>query len=436
MLGLAFMNVEGDSLEYVRQKLRAAGWDEADIDAYALAASLLAAAPSLADPAAITLSQDEEVESRVRRRCALQVLREEAPLLPDEEIVAERFTVLAADWEELPAGTAVLERKTNRATALYVFPDWRFIEGQGLVWGDLPSALNAPAPHTRVAMRLGAGLAGLGVIDILLPLAKALGGAIAGEAGTFLLEAVFPPSPPSYFDEVYRQLARIVGSELTQHDIDLISARLNAVLEWQRRVYNPKNPRAITDVRERERLFSQIEAEIRALDDSIAILRNPRWRRQGFTVFALAGGIYLALCQEACLMDHLHTDPTKSSYFKTIQLTAAEFATSLEQTLAEILKLRSDGLRLVHGNQILRIGSKSYMSRTYRFEDPGNGTTGPERRKRKTDSKTYVGEPYAEATRDLEAHRAKLPGILEQELGQPTQVIAAWRALVRQPLPV
>lgn len=436
MLGMAFTNLDGNGLEYVRQKLKAAGWEDADIDADALPATLLAQPPQLADPAQLVLNSEQEAETKVRRRCALQVLREEAPLLPGETVVAERFTVLAADWEELPVGTVVFERTTDRATGYYVFPDWRWIDGQGLVWSDLPAALHAPGAPAAVKMRVGAGLASLGVTDLLLPLAKALGGAIAGEAGTFLLEAVFPPSPPSYFDEVYRQLAKVVGKELTQHDIDLISARLDAVLEWQRRVYNPKNPRAITDPHERERLFSQIEAEIRGLEDAIAILRNPRWSRQGFTVFALAGGVYLALCQEACLMDHLHTDPTKSSYFKTIQLTAGGFADSLEGTLAEILKLRRDGVRLVHGNQNIRIGGKNYMSRTYRFEDPVNGRRGPERRKRKQDKKTWVGDPFGEATKDLEAYRAELPAILERELGEPTKVSAAWRVLVRQPLPV
>lgn len=436
MLGMAFIKVNGDGIEYVQQKLLAAGVDGSDIDVDALSATLLTEAPRLADPAALMLSHEQEVESRARRRCALQLLREEAPLLPGENLVQDRFTVLALDWEELPAGTVVLERETNRATAYYLFPDWRLIDGQGVVWRELPSALNAPERPAVASLRLSAGLASLGVTDLLLPLAKALGGAIAGQVGTFLLEAVFPPSPPSYFDEVYRQLARVVGTELTQHDIDLISARLNGVLGWQRRVYNPKNPRAITDIHERERLFNQIEGEIRQLEDATAILRAERWMRPGFTVFALAGGIYLALCQEACMMDYQQKDPTKSSYFKTIQLTATEYADALERTLAEILKRRSDGLKLVAGYQNIKIGSKNYMSRTYRFEDPANGTRGPERRLRKQDSKTWVGEPHAEATRDLEAHRARLPAILESELGDPTKVIAAWRALIKQPLPI
>lgn len=272
-------------------------------------------------------------------------------------------------------------------------------------------------------------------MDLILPIAKALGGAIAGKAGTFILEAVFPPTPPSYFDEVYKQVARVVGVELKRHDIDLISTRLNALLDWQRRVYNPKKPRAITDPREREKLFDQIEAEIRKLDDAVATLRHPKWSKSGFTVFSLAGSVYLALCQEAALMDYHDTDPSKSSYYKTIQLTAADFANSLESTLAEILRLRRDGVRLNHGNQNIRLGGKNYMFRTYNFYDPANGKAGRVHKSTKKDSKTIVGDPYGAATKDMAEYRAKLPAIMEQELGGPTQVIAQWRGLVRQPLP-
>lgn len=438
MLGWILTKVDGNAATYVAEKLRAAGTDEGEIGSLSELASELSAPPKLVDATTITLTEEQEVEVRVRRRCALQGLREEAPLIDGEVIVDDQFSVLAEDWDELPAGTAMLRRRTNRAVIYYVFPDWRFDSDGGLVWTDPPQALldpkllEAPAPREMPKM---AGLAALGVMDLVLPIAKALGGAIAGKAGTFILEAIFPPTPPSYFDEVYKQVARVVGVELKQHDIDLISTRLNALLDWQRRVYNPKNPRAITDRREREKLFDQIEAEIRKLDDAIAILRHPKWSRPGFTVFSLAGGVYLALCQEAALMDYHDTNPSKSSYYKTIQLTAADFANSLESTLAEILALRRDGVRLEHGNHNIRLSGKNYMFRTYHFYDPANGKKGPVRKSTKKDSKTIVGDPFGAATKDMANYRAKLSSVLEQELGSPTQVIAHWRALIKRPLP-
>ena len=438
MLGWILTKVDGDAEAYVAEKLLAAGTSDDEIAAIGASASTLGEPPKLVDPATISLTQAQEIEVRTRRRCALQGLREDAPLIEDEVILDDQFSVLAAAWDELPAGTAVLRRETNRAVIYYVFPDWRLDPDQGLVWTEPPTALLDPklleAPTTEAMPKL-AGLAAMSVMDLVLPIAKALGGAIAGKAGTFVLEAVFPPTPPSYFDEVYKQVARVVGVELRQHDIDLISTRLNALLDWQRRVYNPKNPRSITDTREREKLFDQVEAEIRKLDDAVAILRHPKWNKPGFTVFSLAGSVYLALCQEAALMDYHNTDPSKSSYYKTIQLTAADFANSLESTLAEILRLRREGVHLSHGNQNIRLAGKNYMFRTYHFVDPGNNKKGPVRTRTKKDNKTIVGDPLGAATKDMDEYRARLPALMEQELGDPTLVIAQWRGLVKQPLP-
>ena len=439
MLGLVVNEVKGAARAYLAEKLRAAGVDESGIEAALQDQATSKQPPVLADPSTLAMTDEQAVEIRVRRKCALQTLRDEAPLADGESIVEDHFTVLAADWDELPEDTVILRRTTDRAVLFYIFADWRFAAGAGLVWGEPPAELLDPRHYesaVEAPERMTRGLATMGVIDLLLPLAKALGGAIAGKAGTFVLEAIFPPSPPDYFDEVYRQVAKVVNAELTQHDVDLISARLNALLDWQRRVYNPKNPRSVTDRHEREKLFDQVEAEIRQLDDAIAILRHPRWSKPGFTVFALAGSVYLALCQEASLMDYHDTDPRKSSYFKTIQLTAAEFATSLENTLSEILRLRRDIVRLDHGTQNLKISGTNYMFRTYHYHDPINGRRGKVHKMTKKDNKTVVGDPFGDATRDMDNYRSQLPSILESELGMPTKVIAGWRALVSKPLPV
>ena len=430
MLGLNFSEVRGDAGAYIKAKLVAAGVDEADVppgdgaDGGAIA---------LIDLGSIQFGPEALLETRVRRRCATLTVNQALPLIDGESLQEDYFGILGAEIEELAAGTAVLRRTTNLAVAYIFFPDYRVV-GTELVHAGLPDALRDPRLFEPPAAPPGP-VDPASVAKLALPLAKALLSKIGEATGSWIFKQIFGESVPSYFDALYAQIRKIVRDELTNRDVDLISARLNGLLNWQRRVYEPKNPRAVTDRGEREKLFDGIEAQLRALEDAIAILTHDRWCRPGMSVFVIAGSMYLALCQEACYMDYHDPDPRKSSYVKTIQLTAAAFGESLPRTFQELLAARIAAVTLKREPRQLKLGRKRYLYDAYRWVEPIKGTEGRLHTLRKKDNKTVEGDPLGDATKDRDAYRSTLPSQFAAETGQPEEIARTWRGLVAQPLP-
>jgi hypothetical protein len=438
MLGLSFSGIQGDAAAYIAAKLRAADID-ADVRPFLdddLGPSLV-----LADRSQLIFTKAAQIEITVRQRCAVQTVDESLPLLDGEMVQEDSFTCLEKPVEELERGTAVLRRTTNMGVTWVFFPDFRLTTENELEYTGLPDALleaasSEPEPQPEVMPR-GVIIAGMAIESIALSLAQALLKGFGGKLGALAWNQLFQGGVPSFFGEVYQEIRRIVRDELTRHDMDLITARLNGVIEWQRLVYEPKNPRAQRTERERRRLFEEVESQIEKVRETTSILRHDRWRKAGMGTFLGAGSLYFALCQEACMVDPAvsPSKPEDSSYAKTIQLTAAEYAGDLERTYKELLQARIDAVTLTTFRHILKIGRKSYMATGYQWSDAFKGTTGPRRQKRKTGRKTVEGDPRAEATADLENYRRGLPPLFHKEMGHPLDVVATWQQLVKQPLP-
>jgi hypothetical protein len=439
MLGLSFSRIQGDAAAYIAARLRAAAID-ADPGLFLdddLVSSLV-----LADLSQMAFTAAVQIEISVRERCAVQTVEQSLPLLDGETVQEDYFTCLEQPVEELARGTAVLRRTTNMGVTWVFFPDFRLTAENELEYTGLPDALleaassEAQEPRPEVLPR-GLVIAGMAIESIALSLAQALLKGLGGKVGALAWNQLFQGGVPSYFGEVYQEIRRIVSEELTRHDMDLITARLNAVVEWQRLVYEPKNPRAQTAERERRRLFEEVESQLEKVRETTSILRHDRWRKAGMGTFMGAGSLYFALCQEACMVDPAVSPsrPEDSSYAKTIQLTAAEYAGDLERTYKELLQARIEAVTITTFRHILKIGRKSYMATGYQWSDPVKGTTGPRRMKRKTGRKTVEGDPRAEATADLENYRRGLPPLFHKDMRHPLDVVATWQQLVKQPLP-
>jgi hypothetical protein len=438
MLGLSFSRIEGDAAAYVAARLRAA---DIDADPGSLLDDL-GSSIVLADLSQTVFTTDAQLEIRIRRRCAIQTVEEELPLLEGETVHEDYFSYLDQPLEELERGTPVLRRTTSHGVTFVFFLDFRLTAANELVYTGLPAALlDAASSHTAPSDASDAGEAqaaaasGMTIEGIGLDLAKALLKGFGGKLGVLAWTGLVGTQLPSYFGAVYQEIRRIVRDELTRHDMDLIAARLNAVLEWQRLVYAPKNPRAARTEPERRRLFEEVESQMEKVREATSILRHDRWRKAGMGTFLGAGSLYFALCQEACLVDPAAPRPEDSSYAKTIQLTAAEYAADLERTYKELLQARIDAVTLATFRKLIKIGRKSGLTTGYYWSDPVKGTEGPRRARRKTGRKTVEGDPYAEATADLEAYRRGLPASFHSDMGRPLDVAATWKLLVKQPLP-
>lgn len=435
MLGLSFSRIQGDPSAYIAARLSAADI-EADPSHFLdgdLGPSLV-----LADPSQMAFTTDVEIEISARRRCAVQTVEESFPLLDGETVEEDFLTFLDQSLDELERGTPVLRRTTNMGVTYVFFPDFRITDANEVAYTGLPAALLEPAlfvePESEVMPR-SAVFAGMAIESIALKLAEALLKGFGGKVGALAWNQLFGGGVPSFFGEVYQEIRRIVRDELTRHDMDLITARLNGVIEWQRLVYEPKNPRAQRNERERRRLFEEVENQIEKVRETTAILRHDRWRKAGMGTFLGAGSLYFALCQEACMVDPLAARPEDSSYAKTIQLTAAEYAGDLERTYKELLQARIDAVKLSTFRKLIKIGRKSFLTTGYYWDDPVKGTTGPRRSLRKKGRKEVEGKPREEATADLDQYRKTLPPLFNKDMGQPLEVVATWQRLVKQPLP-
>lgn len=442
MRGLVFGPIKNDKQVYIRSKVLA-GLEEphnlSDADIDAMFSDVTESSLPLADVTNLQLPDNHRANIEARKRCALRDLRTESPLLPDEVVEEDVFTYLTQPVEELPAGTAVLKRTTNQATLYYVYSDFQVTPELELVYTGPPQELlesDAPSEESEPeeVVSFGLGL-NLDFKEIAKSAATGLISGVAGKIGALIFDAIFPPSVPTYFDDVYKQIGKIVQTQLQQHDIDLIQAKLNGVLDWQRRIYAPKNPRAVTDPKEREKLYTEVTGKINELEDAMSILRSEKWKEAGCSVFVIAGNIYLGLCQEACMVDYHTTNPQLSSYATTVKLTAQDFAASLQQTYNAILKKRVDAITTGRDYKNMKIGTKYYMFPVLFWVDPIAGTKGPRRSKRKVDNKTVAGDPEAELQADISAYKASLPDKLKAELGDPAGIAAKWQTLVNQPLP-
>jgi hypothetical protein len=129
----------------------------------------------------------------------------------------------------------VLRRTTNRAELFYLFDDVQ------VVAGDLLFIEPAPVPHTPAVAPPRLALKGsFNAASIAKGLAGGLVSGIGGKIGGLIFEAIFPPGVPSYFDEVYREIEKIVKSEITGNTIDQINGRINGVVAWMKNTYKPR----------------------------------------------------------------------------------------------------------------------------------------------------------------------------------------------------
>ncbi len=445
MLGLVITKIKGDRSTYVRDKLSAATHNSTPItdeDIAELVSVMTDDALPISNLVGVAPKAHRTAEIDARQRCALRNLISDSPLLKGEVVEEDFFSFLSEPFEEVPAGTAVLRRTTNMAVLYYIFPDYRVTPEIDLIYSDLPMELvqgiqrtNAPEIDELQRFEVLAANLKIDFREIAKTLGTGLLSFVGGQIAALIFDLIFPPSVPSYFDEVYKEVARIVKQELHQHDIDLIEAKINAVLDWERRIYAPKSPRNVTDQHERENLFREVEDQINSLNEAMSVLTSLWWRESGMSVFAVAGGVYLGLCQEAALMDYKVSNPKLSSYATTIKLTATDYANSLEATFQAVLKKRVDNVFLKQETVNIQIGRKSYMTNAYRWVDPIAGTKGKLHALRKEGKKKLVGDPKKEGEDDMNNYKAQLPEMLAKALGEPLDLAGKWRKLETQPLP-
>ncbi|WP_299852097.1 hypothetical protein [uncultured Roseovarius sp.] len=344
-----------------------------------------------------------------RKTCALDHLEEEAQLAAGETVEHELFTYLTADHGAYPSGTPILHRVTNMAELFYAFPNL-VVDAQAVALSEVP--IQDPAPCQAVAVGLQSGP------DPVSDLAKQLGIALLEKLGAMAFGAVFPPQPPSYFQQVYAELKKIVRQELTEQNIALISGAVNGTGTWFKYEY--------VEIKEGgekpAELLRLLRTQSMDLHRQISTLLEEKFRMPGLQVFLVAGAVHLALRQEMQIVKR--DNPGQEAELTEEEKTYAQrYAQNVVDTFNKIVSTRCQMVKIK--TKVLTQDYPAVVKYGYYWEDTYTGQKSEIYWDMIVKSKDVPGKPQAKA--DRKRHNTALRAQLSLDLGEPEKVAQAWR---------
>lgn len=263
--------------------------------------------------------------------------------------------------------------------------------------------------------------------------AKKLGSALVGKLGTqigaLIFDAIFPPGVPSYFDEVYDEIKKIVKEALAANTIDEINGRINGTQAWVENSYAPR--KSSSNPPSRQDLYNDVTPYVNLMyTEAVQTLMLPRYAKAGLTVFMVAAGVHLALFQEQALVDPNQTDPENSSFATTVKINAKIYHDHVIKTYNEIVDTRKKQVSVVYDPFVDCVGNSCVSQQRYYWEDAYSN----ERSGYFAASKD--GPPAEQRARtDCDAHIEKVVNQLKSDLGDPIATAEQWLKLVSNPIP-
>lgn len=434
---------EADRETYIRNKLRRqmletkrAGDDDA-LRAFADAVRVIATNPP-APALPVVEAPDQPIPSSAQREvinqrisCALKELESESPLESGERIEDDFFSYLSLSYAGLPAGTPVLRRRTDRAEIYYAFNQLQIVRTAELV-PVLPPVFQPTDVSAPLAIRMGGAI---DMRDLFQNLASGVASGIGSKIGALIFDAIFPPGVPSYFDEVYAEISKIIKAELTQNTIDTINGELNGTVRWIRNTY--QNLKLADSPPPRAELFAKLEPYVATINTQVlGPLMEKRYEEAGFSAFMVAAPVHLALLQEQALIDPNQADVNKSAYTKAIRSYAKIYADHAKRVLSQLVKARREQVKTIYNGEWINDTSAAggYSKSGYSWKDTLTGEAGRRHSEYKDEDKNYHNGSE-EADRDRDQRRNTVEQALRRDLGTPTTSIDQWRQLVDKPIP-
>jgi len=366
----------------------------------------------------------QEADVEARKRCALGMAMREWPLIDGEVVEEDVFTCLREPFGELPARTAAMRRKTNMAELYFLF--------DGVQVNDGSVVFTAPVTPPQAALRLGAGKESLAAA-MGKSLATGLASAIGGRIGALIFDTVFQQQGvPNYFGEVYAEVRSIVKEELSAQLVEQVGGRVNGTAAWLRNTYKPRKDAGAP----RKELFDMVSKYVDLMYwDAVYTLMQTNHAKPGFEVFLLAAGMHMALMQEQALLDPGESDPHKSSYAKSVSLSAQEYHDHAIRTFDEILRLRAEAVQIRDVSQKVCVSHSCNTTYLYRWHDTVTGAEGPTYQTYTSLSKeTHDGQKESEA--DRQRYNANVASQLTASLCSPRDIAATWLKLKDRPIPI
>jgi hypothetical protein len=186
-----------------------------------------------------------------------------------------------------------------------------------------------------------AKLAPEGVVETV---AVALGQGLLNQIGARLVVQVFPPSMPSYFDQVYKQITKIVRQALLENTIDIINGEIDGTQMWVKTIYEVHKNNGTWS---KGKLINELQKTIDGLwHKVIGVLKQPSYAGAGYPVFMVAGGLQLALAQEQSLVDPKAPAPSASGYTLSLYAMAAAHYDYAFQAFIGILRDRVNSVKV------------------------------------------------------------------------------------------
>lgn len=415
----------GDPRSYVETLLR--GWwtDEGAPDYAAAVEEVLSAGgvcPTIHAEADIAPRDDAEAdERRVRIACLLHMMRGALPLQDGETIEEMQFTSLAEDFDDAPAGSVACLRRTNLAD-IYLMPTGWSVRDRKLVF----TPPEEPEPlDIQTTMLASTGT------DLALSFAKGLLSGIGGKVGAQLFDAIIPSGPPSYFDQVYKEIDKLMKSNLDQNTVDTMDGEMNGLRTWVTNSYEAFKSSGYT----KQQLHDQLDPKVSNLSVNVlGVLSQKSFAEPGLRVFMVAAGFHLSLLQELALQDPNESDPKKSAYAKQVVNYAKTYAGHVTKTYDDIVKKRKSFIHTRYSPQQVCTAATCRTIDGYDYVDEYVGLYGPRFARWQDDNKDWHdGSKRAQAA--CNSYEIGILAKLESDLEYPPIVVAEWKKLEAKPLP-
>ncbi|WDV34202.1 hypothetical protein OIM90_32235 [Streptomyces sp. AD16] len=303
-----------------------------------------------------------------------------SPLIEGEEIRSgsDWATILKADFHDYPAGTPVLVRKTNQATIYYLYHLAQVSQdGRFTYVPNEPEPNEVRANQHEKQERTGA-LALEPWEELLLSVAKGLIGAVAGQIGSDLLNAIFPGSQGIDVKKMLDDFSAIVAEANNVQTVSEQAGHVNGVLINNSEYYIPRKSKG-TPKRE---LYETLLTYHNTLTSAIGTLQTKStgvdYTKTGLPVCVLAISTHLATYQEMAFQDPNVSDPQESTNVDSIRIAAAFNAAWVGTKAGEII---TDNLnaRLAKISDVLNnpvcdaVGSGVVCKSRYFFTDDATG---------------------------------------------------------------
>ena len=308
-------------------------------------------------PPAERPSLDPRQEQAIARylECVRRDLRERFPLLPGETAAAEDASFLTAGVLGAPERSAVLHQRTNMADLYFILPSVQVGAAGNLA---VKSVVPAPDTEPRTVLRGESTVKSAATFVATNLLSGALS-AVGGALANLLIEKLFPPGVPDYFDEVYKEISKRIGQALQQSTIDQINGALRNIESHLTTEYTPKRESSnLAKGADRKALFGLLQKYdstfLSGPGGMLGTLKDDKYALAGFPAFQLAGTLQLVLFQEMANVDPSNLDggvpkpANQSSYGRpksgTVALAAKEFAGFANATWPKLEKARREGV--------------------------------------------------------------------------------------------